>query len=613
VTQPGGAKCLSVRQPEYHPLLYSSAMQFTSTDARCGVEPRPAPGPLASRGAGTQAPTRLGRRAAWGLLALAAAVTGCDLGANYGDLGEQLLDPDVQGMDAPGDRWVEGPHYNLNVLADQDGKRYALARNAASELVMVDFEDAHYCRAGQVVRYDNTVTARSRQALVPILVQRDLGPDREPALDLTFTDFECHRSTFRVEVAGLPNRVLDRLPTGSGTGLLVKTPDQGLILVDPWAETVKHLAGSVRNDDPLIALGHFLWVDAGEIIISDQDLIRIGRVGHNVVAVNASPEDGQLAYVEADPGAASGTLFTVDANGTEEPREVASDVCGMRYLTLNGRRYLSYLSPCAARQLVLRAVSDDSERVVDVNVASGPAVRNLQGESVLTYLTTETRDAADGTLWLQKVDGNKVLIAENTRVGPSAAYGDGGLLAVLDWDSTGGRLVEWRPDALTEVARGVIELAPLGRMENDDLTLLGNFDGLTGDLLRMRGDLSTEVLATGVPTRAAVDDAFLANFDGEAGDLLLFNRDNGSSETLASGVARGAFIFTQQFNAVLMLAGRDPETRTNTLQMRLLRSKREFALHTGVTEAREVAFPSPGVLYNVVTGDDAGIWFSKAL
>jgi hypothetical protein len=412
----------------------------------------------------------------------------------------------------------------------------------------------------------------------------------------------------------LPSRVIDGLPTGSGTSLLVKTPDQGLILVDPWAQTIKHLATSVRNDDPVVAFGHFLWVDSGEIIISDQELIRIGRVGHDVVAVNASPEDGQLAYVEAAPdGAAGGALFTVDQSGSEEPRLVESNVCNMRYLTLNGRRYLSYLWPCEERQLVLRAVSDDSLTVVDRDVASGPAVRNLQGESVLTYVTTDTRDAVDGTLWLKKVDGDRVLIAENTRVGPSAAWGDGGLLAVLDWDSTGGRLVEWRPDALTEVAQGVIELAPLGRMENDDLTLLGNFDGVTGDLLRMRGDLSTEVLASGVPTRAAVDDAFLANFEGEAGDLMLFNREDGSSETLAGGVARGAFIFTQQFNAVLMLAERDSETRTNTLQMRLLRSRRQFSLHTGVTEAREVAFPSPGVLYNVVTGDDAGIWFSKAL
>jgi hypothetical protein len=94
---------------------------------------------------------------------------------------------------------------------------------------------------------------------------------------------------------------------------------------------------------------------------------------------------------------------------------------------------------------------------------------------------------------------------------------------------------------------------------------------------------------------------------------MLFDRSDGTSQALGSGVARGAFIFTQQFRAILMLAGREVETRTNTLRMHLLRSNREYVLHDGVTEAREVAFPSPGIFYNVVTGSDAGVWFAKTL
>jgi hypothetical protein len=45
----------------------------------------------------------------------------------------------------------------------------------------------------------------------------------------------------------------------------------------------------------------------------------------------------------------------------------------------------------------------------------------------------------------------------------------------------------------------------------------------------------------------------------------------------------------------------------------LLDSDQSFILNSNVTEAREVAFPSPGVLYNVVDGDQAGVWFSKTL
>jgi hypothetical protein len=603
-------------------------MPFSPPRSRVGVRPSPASGePSSPARAASLAPARpravsvaRAGRAARALrisclcLNLCLNLAACELGANFGDLGEQLLDPDVQGVDSPGRRWIEGPHFDLNVLEDQSGKRYAGARNTDSEFVLIDFEEQHFCRAGVILGYGEAVTARARPALVPVLITRARGEAQPPELLLSFTTFDCQRSAFSVPVEGLPDRVVQGLPSGSGTGLLVKSPEGGLLLVDPWAETVTRLAESVRGDDPAIAFGHFLWVDRGVIAISDDALKPLAFVGRDVVALSASPEEAQLAYIEGGDGATGGgTLYTLDARGSQPPVQIASDACNMRYLTLNGRSQLSYLSPCGERQLVLRDVRSESERVIDANVAGFPSVRNLSGQSVLTYVTTESQDAPDGTLWLLNGDQAKVAVAENTRVGPSTVSGDGGLLAVLDWASTGGRLVEWKPDALTEVANGVIELGPLGRLDNDDLTLLGNFNGTTGDLLRLRADLSTEVLAQGVPTRAGNADAFLANFADDAGDLMLFNRGDGSSQLLASGVGRGAFIFTQQFSSVLMLAGRDLTTRTNTLHIHLLRSRRDYVLHDGVTEAREVAFPSPGILYNVVVGDDAGVWFAKTL
>lgn len=550
-----------------------------------------------------------------GAAALASfGLAGCDLGENFGDLGQQLLDPEVQGVETPGRRWVEGPHYNLKQLADEDGKRFVAAVNADSELVLVDFESEHYCRAGKVLTYDEPITTRSRAALIPVLIEGELDESGEPERWLSFTSFDCQRSAFAVNVAGLPSQIVRNLPDGSGTALLVRRPDGGLVAVDPWAETVTLIAGQVRNNDPVLAFGRYLWVDSGVIVISNERLEPIATLGSRVVAVTASPEDAQLAFVQASDGASGGTLFTVDARGREEPREIANDVCAMQYITLGERRKLSYLSPCSERQLVLRDVADDSLRVIDTNVAGPPAVRRVEGRSVLTYITTPSRDVALGTLWAVDGDADKVAIAENTRVGPSTVTSDGGLLTVLDWaDNNGGRLVAWRGEGVTDVAQGVVELAPLGRMDNDDLTLLGNFDGSTGDLLWLRSDLSTHVLASGVPLRAANDRAFIANSDGNLGELTLLDKADGSTRALASGVARGAFIFTQQFNAVMMLARASADAPTNTLRVHLLRSKREYELHDAVTEAREVAFPSPGLLYNVVSGDDAGIWFAKAL
>lgn len=560
-------------------------------------------------------PNRLCRRAAALALAGAAlALPACELGANFGDLGEQLLDPDIQSIDAPGRRWLEGVHFDLRQLADRNGKRYTLARNEDSELVIVDTEREHFCRAGAVAQYaSEAVLSPSRPGLVPLLVQRQSSSGESLPPELTFTTFECQRTSFRVPVSGLQHRVLEGLPSGSGTGLLMKTPEGGLALVDPWEETTRAIAASVRADDPVPLFGRFLWVDQGVIVVSDPYLQPLAAFGQDVIAIAASREDAQLAYIEAPGGRLPGVLYTIDARGREEPRQIAGDVCGMRYLALDGRRTLAYVASCTERSLILRDVADGSERVLDSGVAGLPSTPQINGRSLLTYVTTPSPEVQEGTLWLVDGDGPKVSVAENTRVGPSLFKEDGGLLTVLDWESGGGRLVEWRASGLTEVAQGVIELLPLGVMDNDDLTLLGNFDGTTGDLLRLRGDLTTEVLASGVPTRAARDDAFLANFDGQTGQLMLFDRAGGGSELLASGVGRNSFLFTLQFNAVLMLADRDPETRTNTLRLRLLGSKRQYVLHDRVSEAREVAFPSPGILYNVVAGEDAGVWFAKTL
>jgi len=406
------------------------------------------------------------------------------------------------------------------------------------------------------------------------------------------------------------------MPTGTGTGLLIRTPEQGLALIDPWSESSQLVAHSVRGNDPASAFGRYLWVDDGSIVISDPTLTPIARFGEGVSEIGVSPQDAELAYIEPNPAGTGGTLFVVNALGDQQPRELANDACGLRYLSIGSSRKLSYLSPCADRRLVLRDRADNSTLVIADGVAGAPSAYLIGRDWRLAYVTTASPDTPTGTLWLRKaVEGDEPqLIAEHARANLSAVTPDGGgLLTMLDWSNTGGRLVEWRAEGLNEVADKVLEIAPVGQLANEDLTLLANFNGTTGDLLRLRRDLTTEVLASGVPARSAAQDAFLANFDGSQGELRLFHREDGSSELLGTGVSRGSFKFAQQFKGVMMLTGRDPETNTSSFEVRLLDSGQSYLLNTGVTEAREVAFPSPGLIYNVVEGDQAGVWFSKTL
>lgn len=545
------------------------------------------------------------------LIAIGFGISGCHLDSNFSDLGGKLLNPDVAGLDVPGQRLVSGVHFDLSTQADAAGGRYAVARNENSELTIINFGANTHCRAGTVARYGNAVSASGQSSLLPVLLA-----DADGNTELGFSDFDCNRTSFQVPAGGLPIDVIDHLDWGSGTALLIDTPDSGLALVDPWSEDVRQVAASVRPSDPVSAFDHYLWVDGGVIVVSDATLTRVAQVGSNVGELTLSPDDGQLAYVQATSAdnSTGGDLFVVDATDTHVPQQIASDACALRYLTLGERRLLSFLSPCSARTLVLFDRADSSTRVLAEQLASPPLIHGSGGSAFLTYVTAEASGSPIGTLWVWRGKDDPIAVAENARINPSAVTPDGGLLSVLDWSSTGGRLVEWKGDTLTDVAVDrVVELESVGRLDNNDLTLLGNYDGTTGDLLRLHSDLTTEVLAQGVPTRSANDDAFLANFDGQAGELRLLNRSDGSSQVLGTGVARGSFKFAQQWSGVMMLTERDTVANTSTLQVHMLDTGNDYVLHDGVTEAREVAYPSSGLLYNVVSGDDAGVWFSKTL
>jgi hypothetical protein len=542
-------------------------------------------------------------------LALCASISGCGLDSNVGDLANTLLDPPVQGFDVPGQRLLEGPHYDLDIQADEAGARFALARDADTELAIIDFETETHCRVGRVARYGNALLAPRKPALIPLLVEDGSG-----GLRLAFSTFRCERSSFELATAGLPETNVEGVDTGTGVGVIVKTPEGGLSLVDPWSETAKPLAESVRNADPIQAFDVFWWVDRGVITISDPSLEPLAYYGENVAEFTVSPEDPELAYVEAgeQPGQ-GGTLYTVDASSLDTPREIASEACGVRYLTVEQRRKRVYFSPCAERRLVLQDREDDSIRVIADDVASPPVIRAVGGEDVLAFITTPDTASSSGTLWIVRRGSDPVAIVENVRVNQPPGSLRGGLLALVDWSDNRGRLVQWKDGALTDVAADVAEIGPIGRLENDDLTLLANFDGTTGDLVALSADLSTTMVASGVPRDAAEGDAFIANFDGYAGDLHLFDRSSGSSSLLATAIGKGSFRFAVQFNGIMMLSDRKREDNTTTLRVHLLDSVQDYVFHDGVTEAREVAFPSSGLLYNVVVGDEAGVWFSKTL
>ena len=377
------------------------------------------------------------------LLAIGVGISGCNLDSNFSDLGEKLLDPDVQGFDTPGKQLLTGPYFDLSIQADADGARYALARNEAGALSIVDFAAKTTCHTESVLRYGNALLAEGQQPLIPLLLQDDKGN-----LQLGFSTFQCDVLAFRAPSAGMPIDELDGMSSGSGTSLLLRTPQGGLTLIDPWEGTSQALAGSVRANDPVKAYGYYLWVDNGRIVIQDLQHTP-GReeasFGQHVAELALSPRDGELVYIEAGAAGSGGTLYRASAID-REPEAVAEDVCGLRYLDIGSSRKLAYLSPCTARHLVLRDRSDDSTLDIADGVAGAPVAYLIGREWQLAYVTTDSPSTPTGTLWMRKPtpDAEPTPIAENARANSSTVTPDGGgLLTMLDWSNTGGgRLVE---------------------------------------------------------------------------------------------------------------------------------------------------------------------------
>src|SRR6185503_20734703 len=120
-----------------------------------------------------------------------------------------------------------------------------------------------------------------------------------------------------------------------------------------------------------------LWsVEQGELVLRDAALHEIGRVGSALteVRVSRSPSNSWAAFIE------DGNLSLVDEETFDAPLLVSDDACRVAMVGSSRERVLTFLSPCAARHLVLY----DNELVnridyVDDVIATSVVVRTGAG------------------------------------------------------------------------------------------------------------------------------------------------------------------------------------------------------------------------------------------
>lgn len=539
-------------------------------------------------------------RALLGSISLVAGLgmTGCNLDSNFSGLGDSLLDPDVQGIETPGRLLVAGQHTGLRLVDDPEtGERYVLSRTGDAELSVFNLASQQQCTIPDALTYDSL----ARAGLPTLVAFVRVLP--EGNTELAFADFACQVSDLTLPYGAADN--LDGLlvadvGTSSGVALLMRLRTRAIVLADPWSQEQRVLEEQA-DEAPFLYLGRWWWRAGGQIIVNDARLERLTTIGSSVSEWRSTGGDRpEIAFIERSES--HSRLFAARPPDFV-PELLEEDACVPAYAA---NSTLAYFAPCAERRLTLNDRSRGSVRSLsDGVVAAGGLVRIVPDQGIL-YLTNPDPQATTGTLWLLRDDAEEPSpIGEGASLGQYRFTPDGGLVTLVGASDDGARLIHWKDGEVQEIAERVHEIGNLG--------VLANFDGRVGELLEVAPDFSTQVIATGVPANAAVGNALLTNFVGTTGDLVLVDQATGALEPVASGVPPRAFLFGQQFEALIFLGDQDSENNTTSLMFRLLDSKQNFTVNSGVTEAREVSFPAQGLLYNVLTGDSPGIWFSKVL
>ncbi len=531
---------------------------------------------------------------------------GCGLDSNFADLGEKLLSPDVQGIEAPGTMLAEGGHSNLRIISERDGTPFVIANRAGGGVALLNLATGQYCSLEEGLGFEpSAVDLRGAPRLVPYY-----AGSRDSA-ELRFADFECNTQPARVANGSGVFAVVDAPDGSRGSGVVLRSGRQ-LLLVDPLSDRRTVLGDNVAAN-PSRALDYYLWIDSGRLVLSDPELAPVAEVGEAVTSTAISIPLRQLAFTQAGPeGAVGGPLYVADALSPDAPELLEEDACNPRYVATQEGIRLSYLAPCGERRAVLYDPATERRQEIVDQLLGLPSVRRFRGETLISYRTSEDPRAPTGTLWLKRGTGEPERIGEGARGSGIIPLGPGRLRALVDWVEPVADFIQWENGQSTVLAERVFELGAVGELESGETTLIANFEGESGDLLRLDAEGNTARIARRVAPGSGREDGFLGDFENGRGTLYLLDRSDGSTRPFVQNVARNTYDATVQFSGWMVL-GDDGGQPGSTLSLHLLDPDRSFVVSEGVTEVREVDAPNRGLMYTVAEAAGGGIWFAKAL
>ncbi|HSC89799.1 MAG TPA: hypothetical protein VLC09_21125 [Polyangiaceae bacterium] len=589
------------------------------------------------------------------VLVTAVAVTGCDIGAGLADLGDSLLGGEAGSYDAPGVLLAAGDFRDVLHFDNSSGRTTFRANTPHDDgdhtvLVSVDWGGV---LSGRVSREDGVDVCD-----LGVLTYSLPWGERYPRLDdssdhtnvwtfvdqdgdgygtLGFVDRDCrvlHEPIEEFQWSSL------RSLRGKNYG---RTKSGEVFALDVYDRTVERVLEGIRElrvfDEHL-----HVWRDRSLVRLTDEGLFDEAVLGEGVTQLGDFTSDG-LWFV-GDTG-----LWVLEPGW--EPRKLSDAGC---YPIRDAGRYV-FLDPCEERRVVL---------LVGTTRFEGPVVAGTPSDVTVgvvgTHTDDETQDVApDFLIWLAvHPEGAEAGVDGGAERGVEAVHD---LLYRIELTQD---LRTWLFDrssdlrsseALLSIDQGIGQHfalreeygLPFGAPLHDDVVelfwLLNGQRVVVGDYadgsatiwatyglpevesqpreLTSEAELLTKVLVSpgGTPftfttTREEFEEGSHSALvvadseDGLRGVLLplVFSRtESRVGASLASDVWAGTprALFEERGLAYVRGAERTLEVQVHT-------SGLTVPIHSGVREYSELDKPATGLIFVVESGDERGIWFSKA-
>lgn len=575
------------------------------------------------------------QRLVWSLMGVV-ALTGCNLLAGFEDLGNSLVGPDAELLDRPGRQLVKGSYSRLLVDGSMETGGYVLAQRTDTpepRLAIVPFLSGDPCEISPAHGFER-LSSRVDMSL-PGLAAVQVDRNEAGHGTIRFVDFNCQD-----QMPALENAILPRVqfPASAPRGLLTITQAGQVYLADAERKQLELIAENVSQAS--VSTGRLWTVEKGTLQIRNDQLRILESLGEEVFRyVPTSLPEGEIEVLYEDK---HGLHFWKQG---QEPVSLGKDACSPVLLS---SRVIAYYQPCETRRAVFM-ISDLGPRFAERLRLLGPENVNNLSQTYLTESTSPSEQLhSESTLYHlyfmthadplsltgavhyalipqgelpSQEDGDTYELSTQVLLENGVVYGN---TLFEDWNGETGRLwyhsrpLSYAPEGLILLGEDVAQvnnsLSPFSREG-----ALVRFNGETGDLVQLGFDYpqaSEKLIASRVPRQAPLVDvqrgryAFIANYEKGKGDLFLV-LEQAPPLRVAENVLLNTARFLSQPPGVAFFSP-NPGGKGAQLRAYLSNSGLEPLIHPAANEYVTTPWPSPGILYSVTEGEDAGLWFSKA-